>query len=79
MCNEYGIKFFDPERNFGLTSESIVMDTGCSFYQDIKKNNLPIKEIDNDEYINHLNGGSGRRNETQYQYDFINNNLQYLI
>jgi hypothetical protein len=76
MCKEHNIRFFDPYRNAKLTNTPI-MDTGASFYQDIKKQKLPIKLIDDKLFVKHLLGGSHSRTEED-KIKFINKNSIYL-
>ena len=66
MIKKYNICFFDKNRIlFGASEKNnLRYDTGSSFYEDIMNANLPYKEIDYTEYINHL-GNSSFTNDSQ--------------
>ena len=62
MCKARGIHYFDYTRNFRLGTgvRNNYYDTGASFLEDVVKAGLPYNEIDVDDYIVHLGGGSYR-------------------
>ena len=62
MCRKAGIRYFDPRRNWRLTSDDPFewYDTGASFYEDCSDQNLPHKDLNLDDYIIHYGGGSYR-------------------
>lgn len=60
MCLVNGIRYFDDRRSWKLyhTPPSRWYDTGASFLEDCRKSGLPIKDIDINNFIIHLYGGS---------------------
>lgn len=57
-CKERGIKYFDDKRIYGLTQNGDNYDTGASFLEDIKENELVWKKITPLNFIVHYKAGS---------------------
>lgn len=62
IVKQHKINFFDETRMQDISQYYNGYDTGGSFYEDICKNNLPIMNINFEDYIEHLGGGSWREN-----------------
>lgn len=59
LLRQFKLKYFDPLKIIGSYSDNASsFDTGASFYEEIVKNDLPIKIIDYTKYINHILGAS---------------------
>lgn len=61
MLSKHKIKYFDMSRmHYGasLNTQSQMYDTGASFLEDCKVQNLNVKLIDNKKYIWHKKKGS---------------------
>ena len=60
LLKNANIKYFDYTRIHGILAPNYgnYYDTGASFYEDLTKNNLPIKRINHTNYIVHLDHGS---------------------
>ena len=59
MCKKAGITFMSEGRIFMVShSGPPWYDTGASFYHDCVKANLPSREIETAQYVEHLVGGS---------------------
>ena len=60
MCREKGIRFWHEGKAFKLShsGEAPYYDTGASFYEDCENAQLPGREIDINEYVEHLGAGS---------------------
>lgn len=60
MIQEHKIAYFDYARMHGILAPNRgnYYDTGASFYADLISNKLPIKRIDYNQYIKHLDHGS---------------------
>ena len=63
LIKQNNIKYFDKNRIlFGACAQNnLTYDTGASFLEDIRKKNIPYKEINYSEYVNHISGGSFNR------------------
>ena len=57
MCREHGIRYFDPARTWKL-EPGMFYDTGASFYLDVRKADLPERQIRWEDYAVHFKGGS---------------------
>lgn len=57
MCRAAGIRYFDEDRTWKL-EPGVFYDTGASFYLDVRRANLPEREIRWEDYAVHFKGGS---------------------
>lgn len=60
MLNEYGVRYFNGEKMWFLSSvqPNMLYDTGCWFFEECKKLDLPESDISINDYILHLKHGS---------------------
>lgn len=66
MCRAAGIRYFDEARSWKL-EPGVFYDTGASFYLDVRRANLPEREIRWEDYAVHFKGGSwDARDPTQF-------------
>ena len=70
MCREWGIKYFDPERNRGLVSEdpnnpNNWYDTGATFLDEVRKCEAKGRRIDIRPLMKHLQAGSWENKSLQ--------------
>lgn len=75
LCLEHRIHYFDATRSWKLYPGhyDTWYDTGASFLEDCKKSGLPIRQIEIEDYIIHLYGGSYKDKDwkgwlEQYRY-----------
>ena len=57
MCRAAGIRYFDETRSWKL-EPGMFYDTGASFYLDVRKADLPERQIRWEDYAVHFKGGS---------------------
>lgn len=57
MCREAGIRYFDETRTWKL-EPGVFYDTGASFYLDVRRADLPERQICWEHYVVHFKGGS---------------------
>ena len=58
-CRKKGIRFWHEGKAYKLSHEGVpYYDTGGSFYEDCIKARLPYREVEINDYIEHLVGGS---------------------
>lgn len=67
MCLEENLHYFDEKKMHGLavTSMGNLFDTGAAFFLNSKK--LPHREINCEDYVIHLKGGSWFNTQKEYQ------------
>ena len=66
MCRAAGIRYFDEARSWKL-EPGVFYDTGASFYLDVRRADLPEREIRWEDYAVHFKGGSwDARDPTQF-------------
>ena len=77
MLRQHGIRYYDDVKMFALTDHKpeVGYDTGCFFYEECKKHNLPENHVDINNYILHLKHGSWMSPADEEQW--IENNKQY--
>lgn len=76
LCSENDIHYFDKHRSWKLYPGDYTTwyDTGASFLEDCVKSGLPMKMIETEEYIEHLQGGSYKEKDWQRwlnQYSYL--------
>lgn len=81
---EKKIKYLDINRMHGGANpkNSELYDTGASFYEDVVNRKKKFRILNNDEYIEHLGGGSGgyRQNKRKLTVEeFLKKNEKYYV
>lgn len=78
MCREYGIRYFEKDHIYNLTSQKPYCryDTGAWFYEECMRHNLPNTQIELEDYIIHFEHGSwSHRNPN----DWLRRNMAYYV